>query len=126
MNVEAFFQAVWAQDAEALAAFFAPGAYVNWHCTDEHFTVAEYVRANCEYPGQWGGEIERIETFGGLTVIVSRTYTKDKSLSFHAVSFIRVCDGLITAMDEYWGDDGPAPQWRLDKQIGVPIMWKGI
>ncbi|NLM10011.1 MAG: nuclear transport factor 2 family protein, partial [Clostridiaceae bacterium] len=27
----------------------------------------------------------------------------------------------ISCLDEYWGDDGIAPQWRLDKQIGQPI-----
>lgn len=29
-------------------------------------------------------------------------------------------DKIISA-DEYWEDDGIAPQWRLDKQIGLPI-----
>ncbi len=27
----------------------------------------------------------------------------------------------IVAMNEYWGDDGIAPQWRLDKNIGMTI-----
>ena len=30
-------------------------------------------------------------------------------------------DDKITAMDEYYTDDGMAPQWRLDKHIGAPI-----
>jgi len=25
-------------------------------------------------------------------------------------------------MDEYWADDGNAPQWRLDKNIGKTIV----
>ena len=121
MNVDAFFQAVWAQDAQALPDFFTHDAYVNWHCTNEHFTVQEFIRANCEYPGQWAGELERVETLGELTVAAARVYTRDGSLSFHAVSFLRLREGKIAAIDEYWGDDGPAPQWRLDKQIGAPI-----
>ncbi len=125
MDLEAFFRAVWTQDAEALAAFFAPGACVDWPCTNEHFTAGEFIRANCEYPGQWEGEIERVEVLGDLTVTAARVYAKDQSLSFHAVSFIRVRDGKIVSMDEYWGDDGPPPQWRLDKQIGSPITRKG-
>ncbi|NLJ40498.1 MAG: nuclear transport factor 2 family protein, partial [Clostridiales bacterium] len=24
-------------------------------------------------------------------------------------------------LDEYWGDDGPIPQWRKDMHIGKPI-----
>ena len=30
-------------------------------------------------------------------------------------------DGKIASVDEYWGDDGPAPQWRQDKHIGTKI-----
>ena len=37
------------------------------------------------------------------------------------VAFIRVEDDLIRSIDEYWGDDGPAPAWRLEKHIGTPI-----
>lgn len=47
----------------------------------------------------------------------------DKALSFHAVSFIGTREDKIISIDEYWSDDGPAPQWRLDKCIGNPI-WK--
>ena len=36
-------------------------------------------------------------------------------------SFMRVRDGKILSLDEYWGDDGAAPQWRLEKQIGTDI-----
>ena len=121
MNLEAFFRAVWTQDAETLASFFAHDAYVNWHCTNEHFTAGEFIRANCAYPGLWDGELERIVTAGDLTVAAARVFAQDQSCSFHSVSFIRVREGKITSIDEYWGDDGPAPQWRLDKQLGIPI-----
>ena len=47
--------------------------------------------------------------------------SKDGSISCHATSFIRVVDGKIASIDEYWGDDGPAPQWRQDKHIGTKI-----
>lgn len=30
-------------------------------------------------------------------------------------------DGKIAFTDEYWGDDGAAPQWRLDKHIETKI-----
>ena len=36
-------------------------------------------------------------------------------------SFIRIVDGKIASVDEYWGDDGTAPQWRQDKHIGTKI-----
>lgn len=121
MNIEAFWKAVLTQDAPSLASFFAPDAYVNWHCTNEHFTVSEFIRANCEYPGRWDGKLERIERLGDLLITVVHVYSPEQPLSFHVTSFIQLKEDRIFSMDEYWGDDGPAPQWRQDKQIGVPI-----
>ena len=121
MNVETFWSAVLCQDAAALESYFAPDAYVKWHCTNEHFTAAEYIRANCEYPGRWDGKVERAERLGDLLITVTHVYSLDQPLSFHVSSFIQLKDEMIVSMDEYWGDDGPAPQWRLEKRLGVPI-----
>lgn len=121
MNIEQFWQDVLDQNAEALQMYFNEDAFVNWHCTNEHFTAAEFIRANCEYPGDWAGEIEKKLMLDDIIVTVTRVHPKDDSASFHAVSFIKVKDGKIISMDEYWGDDGNAPQWRLDKHIGTTI-----
>ena len=51
MNIDAFWKAVIQQNADELRTFFHKNAYVNWHCSNEHFTVEEYIQANCEYPG---------------------------------------------------------------------------
>lgn len=40
----------------------------------------------------------------------------------YAASFIRVADGRIASIDEYWGDDGEAPKWRQYKHIGTAIQ----
>lgn len=101
--------------------FFHEDAYINWHNTNERFTVEEFIRANCEYPGSWAGEIERIERIDDLFITVTHVYTPDKKSAFHAVSFIKTKREKIVSIDEYWGDDGLAPQWRLDKRIGKPI-----
>ena len=50
---------------------------MNWHCTNEHFTVDEFIQANCEYPGQWDGKIERIENVGDTVITVVRVYSKE-------------------------------------------------
>ena len=42
-------------------------------------------------------------------------------MSFHVTSFIKAIDDKIIAIDEYWADDGIAPEWRLDKHIGKAI-----
>ena len=121
MDIKEFWNTVFKQDAEKLKTFFKDTAYVNWHCTNEHFTVAEYIRANCEYPGDWDGTIERIERVGNLIITVVKVFTVDKELSFHVVSFMEIEDDKILAINEYWGDDGMAPLWRLEKKIGTTI-----
>lgn len=121
MDIEQFWDAVLDQDAGRIRPFFHAGAAINWHCSNEHFTVEEFIRANCEYPGQWDGEIQRVEQLGDLTVTALRVFEIGGCASFHVVSFIRTVGGKIAQLDEYWGDDGPAPQWRLDKRIGTVI-----
>ncbi len=119
--IEQFWKAVLAQDRDGIRRFFRDGAHVNWHCTNERFTVDEFIRANCEYPGRWGGEIERVENAGDVTVTVVRVYPKDRSCSFHVVSFIRLEGDKIASVDEYWADDGVPPQWRRELDLGRPI-----
>ena len=121
MNIGAFISAVLRQDADAIRICFQPDAYVNWHNTNEHFTVEEYIWANCEYPGQWTGEIERIVESGDLIVTATHVQSLDGKISCHCTSFIRLRDDKIISMDEYWGDDGDVPQWRKGKRIGTPI-----
>lgn len=121
MDVCNFIKVVLAQDKHEIRKYFHNDAYINWHCTNEHFTVDEFIIANCEYPGDWNGEVERIEVLDDLYITVAKVYPKDKSAFFHVVSFIRVVDNKIVSMDEYWAADGDAPQWRLEKHIGKPI-----
>ena len=122
MDVTGFWRAVLDQDAAAIRRYFAPDAQVRWPCTGERFTVEEFLRANCEYPGDWAGEIQRLERLGDLVITVAHVYTpKDPAVSFHVTSFIQIKGDKITAVDEYWGDDGPAPQWRQDLGLGKKI-----
>ncbi len=121
MIIQEYWNAVLRQDAQAIRGYFQPQAYVNWHNTNEHFTVEEFIRANCEYPGQWGGEVERLLVCGAETITVTHVYSRDRSLSFHVTSFIHLDDDRIASIDEYWGDDGEAPQWRQELGIGTPI-----
>lgn len=121
LDIEDFWKNVLEQNAEGLKGYFHKNAYVNWHNTNEHFTAEEFIRANCEYPGKWAGEIERKETAGNLIITATHVYSRDKALSFHVTSFIRAEGDRIASIDEYWGDDGQPPQWRLDKHIGAPI-----
>ena len=123
MDVCSFIKAVLTQDGDTIRNFFRKDAYVNWHCSNEHFTVDEFIIANCEYPGDWDGNVERVEVIGDLSITVTKVYPKkDRSVNFHVVSFIRTENDKIVSMDEYWADDGNPPQWRIDKHIGTSII----
>ena len=118
-----FWKDVAAQDAVKLTEYFSPDAIINWHNTNEQFSVEEYMIANCDYPGDWHGNLERIELVTeNLVISVARVWLADRSFSCHAVSFFQFREDRIIRLDEYWGEDGEAPQWRLDKKIGNPVM----
>ena len=121
MNIQQFWKDVLRQDAEAMRTWFHADAYVRWHCSNEEFTVEEFIRANCEYPGDWDGEIERVDVAGDVIICAVQVYPKDRSAGYHVASFVRVRDGKIAGMDEYWSDDMPAPEWRQAMKIGRPI-----
>jgi len=120
--VREFWREIAAQNEVSLRSYFSPDAIINWHNTKEQFAVDEFIMANCEYPGAWHGHVERIEVVcDDLVITVARVWAADGDSSYHAVSFFKFQGGKIVQLDEYWGDDGPPPQWRLDKQIGRPI-----
>lgn len=121
MDVKEFWKAILAQNEKEIRKYFHKEAYINWHCTNEHFNVDEFIIANCEYPGDWDGIVERIEMMNDLIITATLVYPKDRSLSFHVISFIKIVNNKIVSMDEYWADDGSAPQWRKNKHIGTSI-----
>ena len=121
MDIKAFWKAVLAQKRDELPAYFAPEAVILWHCSNEQFTAAEYIRANCDYPGEWDGTIERIDKADAEYVTAVKVFPVDHSASYHVVSFIVLENDHIVSLDEYWADDGSAPEWRKKLEIGVPI-----
>ena len=57
MDYKTFWQDILSQNRERLPSWFREDAVIRWHCSNEQFTVAEYVRVNCDYPNDWTGEI---------------------------------------------------------------------
>ena len=121
MDIASFWRAVLDQQAGKISPFFHKNAVIRWHCTNEQFSVEEFIRANCEYPGEWDGQIERIEEKEDLLITVVRVFLRDHSASFHAVSFFLLEQGKIISLDEYWADDGEAPQWRQEMGVGCSM-----
>ena len=125
-SLDRFFDAVVSQNATKLASLFEVDATIIWANTDEQFSVAEYVRATCEYPGNWQGVIEKVSVEpvadGKKRVTAIAKVTNDSGNSFRAVSFFEISRaGLIQTLTEYWGDITQAPKWRQDLHIGKRI-----
>ena len=47
MNIYNFWKDILGQNANAIRGYFDKDAYINWHCTNEHFNVDEFIVANC-------------------------------------------------------------------------------
>lgn len=120
-DIEQFWDDVINQNRNILKSYFTEDAVIRWHCTNEQFSVQEYIQINCVYPGKWSGNIERIERMGNQIILAGQVNAKDEKISFHVVSFIKCKDGLISEMDEYWADDSDAPEWRQKLKIGKKI-----
>lgn len=117
--IKSFWKEVVAQDKEELRTYFCENAIIRWHSTNESFNVDEYIIANCEYPGSWNGEFERIIQVDNKIITVARVWSD--GISCHVTSFFLIEGNKIKELDEYFSDDGPVPKWRLEKKIGTPI-----
>lgn len=120
--IENFWKDVLDQKADLIRGYFKENAVIKWHNTNEQFQVEEFLIANCEYPGEWTGCIERMEEIDQTVIAVVKVWAKDQSAYFHVVGFYEFDGELIMSCHEYWGDDGSAPKWRLDKHIGCKII----
>lgn len=119
--LDEYWNAVATQNAEKLQEFFLSNARIRWHNTNEEFRVNEFVIANCEYPDSWDGKVEKFYQLDNTVISITHIWNKDKTMSFHVTSIFKIENKHIDTLDEYWGDDGNAPQWRLERNIGKPI-----
>lgn len=124
-NIEKYWDDTLNQDEDAIREYFSHEAIIYWHNTNEKFTVEDYILANCKYPGDWSGNIERIEKRENLIITAVKVYAKDKSEFHHVISFIKLENGKIISLDEYWGEDIEAPIWRKEMGIGSKIYKLG-
>jgi hypothetical protein len=120
MDINQYWEDIAKQNELALRQYFVEEAIIRWHNTNEQFTLDEFICANCEYPGDWQGIVERSEQFENKIVTVTRIWSEE--CSFHVTSFFTLAEDKIIFLDEYWGEDGLAPDWRLEKCIGTTIQ----
>lgn len=116
------------QDWQALSEHFIPGGEILWHDTNERFNVTDFVRANSEYPGNWRIDILRLDVSSAGGMVSVCRVSMAGGPSFHVCSFFSFDEAAekIRRIDEYWGEVGPAPDWRRQLGIGTPIIAKNF
>ncbi len=120
-NIEKYWEATLSQNALKMREFFSQNAQIKWHNTNERFNLDEFIEVNCTYPGSWQGEIEKCITCKDVIITVVRVESIDEPISLHVTSFFTIKNKKIISLDEYWGDDGEVPLFRLKKNIGLNI-----
>ncbi len=121
MDIKKYWEYTLAQDEKGMREFFMDDAIIRWHNTNEEFTLDEFIKVNCTYPGEWDGSIENVIEKDDFIICAVKVFDKEKTQSHHTVSFIRLKGDKIISIDEYWGNDSEPPNWRLDMNIGKPI-----
>ncbi|MBP1040565.1 nuclear transport factor 2 family protein [Vagococcus sp. BWB3-3] len=116
-----YWAAVISQDRETLKKFFQPDATINWHTSNEQFTLGEFLTANCDYPGNWTGKVTRILDSSEQVITITEIASPDSPERYVVTSIFSFKADLISTLDEYWAEITPAPEWRQALQLGKPI-----
>ncbi len=122
MDMERFAKRYWkcvADQDKMMEKCFCEEAVIRFQTTDEEFTVADFVRVHCERPGRRKVVIERMHRVGESLVTVVHLWME--GTSYYVTSFFQMSRGRILQLDEYWGENVEAPQWRTEAQIGTRI-----
>lgn len=121
-TVRSFWERMDRQEWSELGAYFSKEAVIHWCDTNEAFIKEEFVRANCEYPGNWEISVVNLVEKDNLVISVARVKLKNKEIYFYVNSYFYFDEkGKITLLKEYWSECGEVPQWRQEKKIGKPI-----
>ena len=104
-TILALWQAIAEQDEARLSRFFTADAEILWPNTGERFDLAGYLRANCDYPGQWSGAVERVAPDGSYSV--ARVWSPE-GVTARAVTFYQWRNGSF----RWWSTGGTLPRRR--------------
>lgn len=97
-----------------VAELLHPDFYAVFPQSGEQFTREDYVRLNCEYPGEWHISIQNV-LYAGDWIITEVDVSIEAKID-RAVSFFHIESSLIVELREYWPDPFPIPAWRQSWQ----------
>lgn len=114
--VKRFWQLFDAAEFEEAGNLFSPNAIIRWWNTREEFKESnKFIEANRIYPGRWRISVERLECINNLVITVVKVVEND--ISFYATSFFTLEEERIIRIDEYWGENSEAPEWRVKASL---------
>ncbi len=118
--VRSFWDAFGRGDYAEAGQYAAADLEVAWPNTGEMLRGRDaFVTVNTHYPGQWRAALETLRWCGSDIVTVSRIVSEQQSL--RVISWFTFQGDKIKGMVEYFADDGPPPQWRIDMDIADPL-----
>lgn len=118
-DIENFWKFTLSQNREKMRDFFETNAEIYWYNTNEKFSLEEYLKVNCEYPGNWKGKIEKFEIVDKKIMTIVFVSSLDEKIKCRVISFIQLNEvNKIIKLEEYWSDISLPPQWRIDMKIG--------
>lgn len=119
LDMAHYWKACLAKDEKAMETYLHDKAMIYWPNTNECFTKQAFIQMNTAYPGQYEGELLRLEEQADGYITVLRVWSKEAS--FHVCAFIKVEEKHIMSIHEYWGEDQEAPAWRQSMQLSQKI-----
>ncbi len=121
MDIQLFIESVVKKDEVGMRKFLDKDLRVRWHNTNEEFTLEEYIKVNCLYPGNWLSEVKTVIPTNEGWVAITKIYSEDKKVEVYQISIVKIKDNKILELDEYYSENGIPPQWRMDMSIGNKI-----
>jgi ketosteroid isomerase-like protein len=103
-----------ARDWEGVAAILDDRLVLDWPQSGERIRGrANFLAVNQAYPGEWHITVERVVAAGDEVVTVVRVdFADEPGRIDRAASFMRVRNGRVASILEFWPDAFPAAEWR--------------
>ena len=103
-----------ARDWDGVAALLHDDLVLDWPQSGERIRGRDaFLAVNREYPGEWHITVERVLTEGDEAVTLVRVEgANEPGRVDRAVSFMRLRDGQVEHVLEFWPDPFPAAEWR--------------
>jgi len=116
--VKKFWEYIDQAEFDKLKDIMIPDATVWLPNTNEVFRGADkYIAFNKKYPDRWFAKVQSLFTAGKVMISIVKVSDEKEDASFFVTSIFSFSNQLISEITEYWGENGEAPQWRVEEGL---------